>query len=68
MCRAAPCGVLSKDMGSIPVPAKCGKAIQRPAERDRLLRGRSESVCQGLQGRFRLSPSASVAPRACWLH
>ena len=22
MCRAAPCGVLSKDMGSIPVPAK----------------------------------------------
>ncbi len=60
------CGALSKDIGRIPVPAKCGKATQRPVERDRLLRGRPEQVFQGFRGRFELSPSAATVPRGCW--
>ncbi len=32
-CHPAPCGALSRDMGAIPVPAKCGKATQRTAQR-----------------------------------
>ncbi len=50
--RAAPCGALSKDIGRVPVPAKFGKATQRPAVRDRLLRERAGPVFQDLRGRF----------------
>ncbi len=62
--RAALYGVLSKDIGRIPVPAKFGKATQRPAERDRLLRERAESVFSGSGSPIRAAPCRWISELA----